>query len=89
MAQQPMVAKKGIDATLGAFYHILLPPIEEAGTRIFAMIGNKAVLHEIDAAANIVSTVVDIPLVKEVAGILDLITQAENAAHPLSMPAVQ
>ena len=60
----------------GKFFHILLPQIEAGVTRLLAVSGNGAVLHEIDALGNIVAKELNLPVLRSVMQAIDtLVTQ--------------
>ena len=80
---QTLMVNKGTHPTLGTFYHILLKPVEDGVTRLLAVTGDTGLLHKIDQAGQIVSEFVDIPLIREVSGI---ITALDNAASQQTAP---
>lgn len=71
----PFITSKGLHPSLGNFVHVLLPAVEQGVTRVLAVVGDSALLHEIDAAGHIVSTAVDIPLFREITQVLDLLSR--------------
>jgi hypothetical protein len=82
---QTLITAKGTHPTLGEFFHLLLPPVEEGVTRVFSLIGDAATIHTIDQLGQYAAQVIDIPLVKEVSNVLELIDKARQPA-PQSAP---
>ena len=80
---QSLITAKGTHPTLGDFFHVLLPSVEKDATRLLSVVGNSAVLHELDAAGHIAETAVDIPLVREIVNVLDTITASQASAAPV------
>lgn len=88
-SSQPFITAQGLLADGSKFFHVALPVIEEGVSRVLAVTGNSAYLHELDALGHIVTTVLNVPLFREITAVLDALDKASANQPTIQMPAVQ
>lgn len=59
----------------GRFLHAVLPIVEQNVTHILARVGDKAFLHKVLATGEVLSTELNVPMMREILAAFDSLTQ--------------
>lgn len=69
------VLNQGTHPTLGPFLHALLPQVEEGVTQFLTAIGGKATIHKITSAGEVLSTDLNLPILRDILQVVDGLAQ--------------
>jgi hypothetical protein len=73
---QAQIIQQGSHPTLGRFVHTLLVDAETGVSHVLAQCGDRAVIHKILQTGEVVSSALDLPLLRAVLGAIDTSLEA-------------